>query len=467
MVSSGETRNEVASDDLLQVGEPDASEPILDDVSKSNISQRIPESGIHSSQSNLEGRSAHTIPEKASQEPDAGIHILRIDQEGSISAIPKKVSESPDEGSIALQSSQQGSAPPIIREKVSEDGYHWRKYGQKHVKSSQKVVKGNELIRSYYRCSHPRCLVKKQLEISSDGRIIHTISFGHHDHPKPRDNLPVDGGVVLSIEEKRDDPSLSGMEDSQKPHEIEPTNTPQLSTVASNNDVKGALSDSNRTRFEVDIGDSPGAKRTKKGDRKGDAILVGKSTSGPRTVVETLSQVDIINDGYRWRKYGQKLVKGSPNPRSYYRCSTYGCLAKKHIERAAHNPALVITTYDGQHDHDSSPAMTVTHDPASSDTNNRGESGTKLMESFTNCLDMVVSHTDRIVNAEPKQQVKSKSRKLERSGVANFDMVSHSCMAHECKSNGKNNVKSASSEVNNASDLDMASHSSSGSKSVR
>lgn len=35
----------------------------------------------------------------------------------------------------------------------------------------------------------------------------------------------------------------------------------------------------------------------------------------PRHVVQTMSEVDIVNDGYRWRKYGQKLVKGNPNPR--------------------------------------------------------------------------------------------------------------------------------------------------------
>ncbi|XP_038714188.1 WRKY transcription factor 1-like [Tripterygium wilfordii] len=460
MVSSGETHNEVASNNKLQVGQPDASEPILDDVG--NVSQRIAESGIHASQSNLEGRTAPTIPEKASQEPDAGSHILRIDQEGSISAIPEKVSESPDGGSITLQSSQHESTPPIIREKVSEDGYQWRKYGQKYVKCRQKIVKGNELIRSYYKCTHPRCLVKKQLEISLDGQIINTISFGHHDHPKPRDNLPVDVGVV---EEKRDKSSLSCMEERQKPHEIEATNTPQLSsTVASKNDVKVVLSDSSRTRYKVDTGDSTGAKRTKKRNRKGDATLMDKPTSEPRTVVQTSSEVDILNDGYRWRKYGQKLVKGNPNPRSYYRCSTYGCPAKKLVERAAHDPALVITTYEGQHVHDVPPARRVAHNPASSDANHRDDSGTKPVESFASCLDMVVSHTDRIANAESTQQVKSKSRKLERSSVANFDTVSHSSMVHECKSNGKHNVKSASSEVNNASDLDMAAHSSSGSK---
>lgn len=37
--------------------------------------------------------------------------------------------------------------------------------------------------------------------------------------------------------------------------------------------------------------------------------------TGEHRVVQTLSEVDFVNDGYRWRKYGQKLVKGNPNPR--------------------------------------------------------------------------------------------------------------------------------------------------------
>lgn len=37
----------------------------------------------------------------------------------------------------------------------------------------------------------------------------------------------------------------------------------------------------------------------------------------PRVVVQTTSDIDILDDGYRWRKYGQKVVKGNPNPRFY------------------------------------------------------------------------------------------------------------------------------------------------------
>ncbi|EEE69360.1 hypothetical protein OsJ_28692 [Oryza sativa Japonica Group] len=55
----------------------------------------------------------------------------------------------------------------------------------------------------------------------------------------------------------------------------------------------------------------------------------GKPVRKPRLVVHTLSDIDvnidILDAGFRWRKYGQKVVKGNPNPRSYYKCTTVGC----------------------------------------------------------------------------------------------------------------------------------------------
>lgn len=40
-----------------------------------------------------------------------------------------------------------------------------------------------------------------------------------------------------------------------------------------------------------------------------------KTVREPRVVVQTTSDIDILDDGYRWRKYGQKVVRGNPNPR--------------------------------------------------------------------------------------------------------------------------------------------------------
>lgn len=44
-----------------------------------------------------------------------------------------------------------------------------------------------------------------------------------------------------------------------------------------------------------------------------------KSTSRaelePMFVIQTISEVDLLDDGYRWRKYGQRTVRGNLNPR--------------------------------------------------------------------------------------------------------------------------------------------------------
>ncbi|XWS17609.1 hypothetical protein CRYUN_Cryun33cG0081800 [Craigia yunnanensis] len=73
-----------------------------------------------------------------------------------------------------------------------------------------------------------------------------------------------------------------------------------------------------------------------------------------RYAFKTKSEVEILDDGYRWRKYGKKMVKNNPNPRNYYRCSVEVCPVKKRVERDKEDPSYVITTYEGIHNHQSS-----------------------------------------------------------------------------------------------------------------
>ncbi|XP_037424067.1 probable WRKY transcription factor 51 [Triticum dicoccoides] len=79
-----------------------------------------------------------------------------------------------------------------------------------------------------------------------------------------------------------------------------------------------------------------------------------ESVERPRTeriAFRTRSEIEILDDGYKWRKYGKKSVKNSPNPRNYYRCSTEGCSVKKRVERDRDDQAYVVTTYEGTHSH--------------------------------------------------------------------------------------------------------------------
>jgi len=52
------------------------------------------------------------------------------------------------------------------------------------------------------------------------------------------------------------------------------------------------------------------SRSTKGGKKKGQ-----KRQREPRVAFLTKSEVDHLEDGYRWRKYGQKAVKNSPFPR--------------------------------------------------------------------------------------------------------------------------------------------------------
>lgn len=99
-------------------------------------------------------------------------------------------------------------------------------------------------------------------------------------------------------------------------------------------------------------------------DAAGGGAIIGAAAGGaaaasevperPRTTriaFRTRSEIEILDDGYKWRKYGKKSVKNSPNPRNYYRCSTEGCNVKKRVERDKDDPSYVVTTYEGMHNH--------------------------------------------------------------------------------------------------------------------
>nr|AEO31476.2 WRKY transcription factor 6-1 [Dimocarpus longan] len=58
------------------------------------------------------------------------------------------------------------------------------------------------------------------------------------------------------------------------------------------------------------------------------------------------------DDGYCWRKYGQKDILGANFPRGYYRCThrhAQGCLATKQVQRSDGDPSIVEVTYRGRH----------------------------------------------------------------------------------------------------------------------
>ncbi|KAL9253614.1 WRKY transcription factor 23-like protein [Drosera capensis] len=120
----------------------------------------------------------------------------------------------------------------------------------------------------------------------------------------------------------------------------------------------------------------------------------------PRFAFMTKSEVDHLDDGYRWRKYGQKAVKNSPFPRSYYRCTAAACGVKKRVERSSDDPSIVVTTYEGQHTH---------HCPVTSRGSFSHGIPTMTAEFSTSSIDHLLGQSSHQQHHSQHQQLRSPS----------------------------------------------------------
>ncbi|XP_074338973.1 putative WRKY transcription factor 33 isoform X4 [Apium graveolens] len=237
---------------------------------------------------------------------------------------------------VSFPTQARNSMPGRDQRKL-DDGYNWRKYGQKQVK-------GTENPRSYFKCTVPNCPTKKKVETTLDGHITEIVYKGNHSHPKPQSSK-------LSRSYQKPSGSNSDILAQQLDNGyVEHLTTPENSSTSFGEDD---IEQGSQSKSGEDNANEPEAKRWK-GDYENEAssALGSRTVREPRIVVQTTSDIDILDDGFRWRKYGQKVVKGNPNPRSYYKCTYVGCPVRKHVERASHDLRAVITTYEGKHNHD-------------------------------------------------------------------------------------------------------------------
>ncbi|KAJ6829126.1 putative WRKY transcription factor 4 isoform X1 [Iris pallida] len=104
----------------------------------------------------------------------------------SVTPVPlqSQPSSAPEENVSTPEAEQplpcdQKSPSTQVMKTCSTDGYNWRKYGQKQVKSTVRS-------RSYYKCTNASCLAKKKVERCPDGRETEIIYRGNHNHDPPQ-----------------------------------------------------------------------------------------------------------------------------------------------------------------------------------------------------------------------------------------------------------------------------------------
>ncbi|ESW29844.1 hypothetical protein PHAVU_002G103400 [Phaseolus vulgaris] len=243
-----------------------------------------------------------------------------------------------------FHSQQKLHSPSIIVDKPNDDGYNWRKYGQK-------PVKGSNFSRSYYKCTHPNCPVKKKLELTLQGHVTAIIYKGEHNHQrKTTKGTLTSSGNSDRLKEEMSSHSMSqvDLEFSQAEHGSGTSDSEEVGYYETEVDEKNDEPDPKRRNTKAKLEDPA-------------SLNLHRTVAESRIIVQTTSEVDLLDDGYRWRKYGQKVVKGNPYPRSYYKCTTPGCNVRKHVERASTDPKAVVTTYEGKHNHDVPTVKTNSH----------------------------------------------------------------------------------------------------------
>ncbi|KAF9669012.1 hypothetical protein SADUNF_Sadunf14G0063200 [Salix dunnii] len=105
-------------------------------------------------------------------------------------------------------------------------------------------------------------------------------------------------------------PSLLLSASSLHPSIIEPQGLPDIDWVGLLSGQSG-LGQNRPIMDNASMAAENGAEE-EKGKKKGGRM---KKATRPRFAFQTRSADDILDDGYRWRKYGQKAVKNSKYPR--------------------------------------------------------------------------------------------------------------------------------------------------------
>lgn len=161
----------------------------MSDLKKHEHSMQNQSMNPSSSSSNMVNENRPPCSRESSLTVNVSAPNQPVGMVGLTDNMPAEVGTSEPQQMNSSDNAMQEPQSENVADKSADDGYNWRKYGQKHVK-------GSENPRSYYKCTHPNCEVKKLLERAVDGLITEVVYKGRHNHPKPQPNRRLAGGAV-------------------------------------------------------------------------------------------------------------------------------------------------------------------------------------------------------------------------------------------------------------------------------
>ncbi|KAJ6434846.1 hypothetical protein OIU84_000149 [Salix udensis] len=232
--------------------------------------------------------------------------------------------------------------PHVVVESPPADGYNWRKYGRK-------VVKGSNNLKSYYRCVYSSCYAKKKVQhCDQSGHVVDVVYIGNHHHDPPqRKCIRVVSSAKHTTGSQVLDPSvqkLVGLDISVcsadgRHSSLHVPESEQQSSSISNGNVGSRIKDRSDDESESkrNFGSreknaaEPRLKIRIKERSAPCSVPALKTKKEPEIIIHTVSDEGSSNDGYRWRKYGQKMLQGNSLVRSYYRCSSSACPAQSRL----------------------------------------------------------------------------------------------------------------------------------------
>ncbi|PRP78007.1 hypothetical protein PROFUN_14045 [Planoprotostelium fungivorum] len=200
--------------------------------------------------------------------------------------------ESLSTASVTIQSDSKVDVPDTHSTSddttTQDDGYRWRKYGQKQVK-------GCKYPRSYYRCTFPHCGRRKYVEKTDEGHEQVSYKGPEHSHT-------IQKSARFNEDRTNRQNVLTGQDLQSQREDGKPSL--ELNTTA----IEGII-----TR--------------------------------PRLIIQTSVEID---DGHNWQPLRMSVKSFGLYQRDFFTCAHQGCVAKKIVEMREEVQKI---SYEGDHTH--------------------------------------------------------------------------------------------------------------------